>query len=269
MKKQKGQASLVVLLMLALASTVGLITSRNVLTDIQMTKVQEEAIRAFSAAEAGMEKALYSWQTGETIPEEVTLETGKAQLSAEELGKNQTSFVFPHQTEAGDFNIVWLTAHSGDGEIDELNYYEGSALNICWQEDSALELALFYKSTTDTYKTASWATDAVVRDNNFDTDIGSGCAGLNYSKQLTFPADTAIPLFLVVKVYYQDTQLGAEAVGEGVVFPSQGQQITSVGEVEKGEEVVSRRLRVFQSWDLPPFVFLEPLFSRGATEISD
>jgi len=264
MNKEKGQAALVILLLMAVASTIGLVMSRNVTTDIQMTKVQEESARAFSAAEAGLEKALYSWRTGGEMPSSFDLETGAVTVSNEKLGENATSFIFPSPVGDGDFEIIWLTTHTGDSIINQDGHYPGSSqIKICWESEAALEMVLFYKSAGE-YKNQRWAfdSDAGSHGNNFSNPGSTGCLGLPVDATLNLPA--GIPLFLLTKAYYHSTSIGVEAVGDNN-FPSQGLVVTSTGEVVSGDDrVVSRRLQVFQTWDLPPFVFLEPLFSSGS-----
>lgn len=264
MLKQSGQAALVILLLMAIASTIGLIMSRNVAADLQMTKIQEESTRAFSAAEAGLEGALYSWRTGGEIPTSFDLETGAVAVSSEKLGENAASFTFPNPIDNGDFEIVWLTTHAGDSVIDQGGHYPGSSqVKICWESEAALEMVLFYKSAGE-YKTQRWAfdSDAAGHGNNFSNPGSTGCLGLPVDATLNLPAGT--PLFLLAKAHYGSTSVGVEAVGDNN-FPSQGLVVTSTGEVVSGDDqIVSRRLRIFQTWDLPPLVFLEPLFSSGS-----
>jgi len=268
MNKEKGQAALVILLLMAVASTIGLVMSRNVTTDIQMTKVQEESTRAFSAAEAGIEAELYNWRTGGTTAPSV--EGADITTVTENWGEDQTLFI-TQTVKNGSFAVIWLTDHREDGSFNTTTrFFTGNSVNLCWEEEAGVELVLFYKNAAGVYKTQRWAFDsnAAGHDNNFDSpDIMNCSQAAEFSnpvgKNIGLPGSPAIPLFVVAKVYYANSRIAAEAVG-GDFFSSQGIKITSTGTVVSGDDqVVSRRLRIFQTWDLPPFVFLEPLFSSG------
>lgn len=267
---------MIVLLLLALAATIGLATSHQEIADTRMTEVQEGSLRAFSAAEAGIEEVLHDWQTGQASPAKINLDSGKVIIEAVDVGEGEIAFTLPlaEEVEPGDFIILWLTDHKADGTLDLQGRYPGNRrLKVCWESNSeekaALELVLFYLEE-GRYKTERWAFDPERdRSENFALPDRVGCAGLPSGATIVLPK--GIPLFLLVEAYYYPLfRIGAEQ-GAGVIrsFPSQGKLVTSAGEVERGEEVVSRRLRVFQSWDLPPLVFLEPLFSGGIIRVGN
>lgn len=265
-----GQTSLVVLLLLALGIGLSLALSSQVTTDIRISKTQEEAARAFAAAEAGLEKSLYQWQVGGVIPETIELDelgTTVAEITVEDVGGGQ-NFTFPTPTDAGDYQFIWLASHDDTGVLDETTTYSGNTLTVCWK-DAALELVLFYKDETEEYKTTRWAFDPQNRSNNFSSPNPQSCSVLNnegVSANLDLSSFHS-PLFLVVKVFYNQTPLGVQAE-PNTTLPIQGKRIISSGKVKRsdGSEVV-RKLEVFQTWDLPPFVFLEPLFTKGGVGI--
>jgi hypothetical protein len=58
MKKEKGQALIILLLIMLVALTVGLAITQRSLTDVASSNKVDQSSRAFSAAEAGIEKAL-------------------------------------------------------------------------------------------------------------------------------------------------------------------------------------------------------------------
>src|SRR3989338_3351838 len=57
-KNEKGQAFLIVVLVMVVALTVGLSVASRTVTNLRTTAEEENSQRAFSAAEAGIEKAL-------------------------------------------------------------------------------------------------------------------------------------------------------------------------------------------------------------------
>lgn len=64
MKDSKGQAVLIVLLVIAVALGFGLSIISQSVTDVKISKQEQEAARAFNAAEAGVEEALKSISIG-------------------------------------------------------------------------------------------------------------------------------------------------------------------------------------------------------------
>lgn len=265
-KRSFGQTSLVILLLLALGAGLSLALSSQVTTDIRISKTQEESARAFAAAEAGLEKTLYQWQTvgisTGSLPD-ISLDSNtKAEITVEDVG-GESSFAFPAPVDDGDYQFIWLADHDVSGALNETTAYSGNTLTICWK-DAALELVLFYKDTSGSYKTTRWAFDPdSTRGNNFSSPNSNSCSvlGEGVSANLDFSGISS-PLFLVAKAFYSSTILGVQAEA-GINLPVQGKKIISVGKVQRPDgSAVARKLEVFQTWDLPPFVFLEPLFTN-------
>jgi hypothetical protein len=270
--QSRGQTSLMIILLLAVGIGLSLALSSQVTTDIRISKTQEESARAFAAAEAGLEKSLYQWQTtgvtAGTLPEIVLDSNTTAEVTVEDVGGGQ-SFSFPSPTDADDYQIIWLADHNSDGSLNEGSYYGGNNLRLCW-DTAAVEAVLFYKDATGDYRTYRWALDPSGR-GNFSTPSGSACgvlgSGVSEDLSLSGAPSYSSPLFLAVKVYYSSTSLGAEG-DVGTTLPIQGKKIISAGKVDQGGgTVVSRKLEIFQTWDLPPLVFLEPLFSSGGVSL--
>lgn len=70
MINQKGQAIIILLLVMLVALTIGLTITQRSLSDVAISTKNEEGTRAFSAAEAGIEKAL---QPGIDLPSSYTI----------------------------------------------------------------------------------------------------------------------------------------------------------------------------------------------------
>ena len=58
LRNQRGQALLIVVLVMAVALTIGLAVVSRSITDIKISRQEEESARVFSVAEAGIEEAL-------------------------------------------------------------------------------------------------------------------------------------------------------------------------------------------------------------------
>jgi len=244
---QRGQTILVVVLLMTVVLTIGLALMSRTTTDIQISQQQEESARAFSAAEAGVEEAL---RGGGIIGGPVTLDSG-ASYTSMSTAVGRADFTFPDEIAPGDVATLWLAEHSGD-ILDEGNTYSGSSFNLCWS-DGAVEVAVYYKDGGE-YKVTRGAYDANRGRGNGFADVDSGgCLDLTYKKAISLPA--GVLLFVNIKPFYSTAKIGAEGVG--VNFPSQGQEIESIGTL--GEIV--RKVRVFRSWPASAAVFDYGVFS--------
>jgi hypothetical protein len=244
---------------MAVALTMGLaITSRTV-TDVEISGNTEEAARAFSVAEAGIESALVGGALEGGFPE-----TGATYHSAvTNLGAG-TEFVFPQQIKVGETQTLWLVEHNANGTINETAFYTTATIDVCWSGTAALEVIIYYKDGV-TYKVARGAYDAnaAAHANNFSSpDLGS-CAGLNNKKTLNFVNDFGLPanrtlLFLRLRVLYANATVGVRTPGGGGgVLPSQGKKIESTGTAGTS----NRKVEVIRMHPAPPGIFDFLLYS--------
>jgi len=251
---QRGQALLITVLLMTVALTIGLALMSRTTTDIQISQQQEESARAFSAAEAGIEEALRS---GGIIGGSVTLDSG-ASYTSTSTAVGRADFTFPDEIDPGDAVTLWLNGHDGSGNFIETSPYGGSSFNLCWGagavgEVPAVEVSVYYKSGGQ-YLVSRSAYDADRGRGNGFADVDSGgCLDLTYKKAISLPA--GVLLFVNIKPFYSTAKIGAEGVGAN--FPSQGQEIESIGAL--GE--ITRKVRVFRSWPAPAAVFDYGLFS--------
>jgi len=205
-KRERGQAILLVLLSMAVIVTVVLsIVSRSI-TDIKVTSTEEDSLRAFSAAEAGVEQVLI---TG-TSDYNVVVGDAKAVAEKTDFAKGLAEFVLPEEYNAGESATVWFVSHDANGNIvdrcDTANpcYKTDNAsrplpIKICWGKEGtgadiattpALEASVFY-TTTDGYgsvKVARITADPYdsrrLNDNKFDLHASDGSCrinGVNYA----------------------------------------------------------------------------------------
>jgi len=130
-QNESGQALLIVLLSMAVILTVVLsILSRSIL-DVAVSTGEEEALRAFSAAEAGIERGLI---IGADIP---ATQIGDAEFTANISGfaEGLTQFVHPVKLLSGESNVIWFVGHDADGNIEcsaSTPCYTGDRIKVCW-----------------------------------------------------------------------------------------------------------------------------------------
>jgi hypothetical protein len=289
-KRESGQALLLVVLSLAVVLTIILsILSRSV-TDIAVTSRSEEAVRAFSAAEAGVEQAL-------VIGADVGGTIGDSNFNAQVSGfaQGERDFANPAGVLAGESALFWFVAHNettGETECSVANpCFTGSQFRICWGESGtgsgeattpAIEVSVFYAATPGILGTTRIAratydpNSSRQSSNNFSAPDAGTCTagGEDFQFQKLIDLTTlGIPIgsysvqnglqFAKVRLFYntditQPIGIDVYQVGNGLL-PSQGIKIESVGQA--GES--NRKIDVYQGFGEPPPIFDSAVFSPG------
>lgn len=279
-KTIRGQALIVILLVLAVAATVVLSLLSRTVTDVTITTKDKESSRAFSAAEAGVEEALVGGTVSGTL-------SGGEQFSVQvgQVGEGANEFVWPQEALAGDTVPLWFVSHAPDGTLTcaDGKCFVGAATKVCWGKEGtsasdaqtpALEVVVIYKSSGN-YKIGRVAVDpnsSRAAGNKFDAPDGNNCAvgsrAFPFGETINF-ADIGIPSSVYnnpdglqvarIRLIYNTTTAHPIAFSAPAAFPSQGKRLVSTGTA--GE--ASRKIEVFQGFeDLPP-IFDFAAFSAG------
>lgn len=281
-----GQALLIVLLSMAVILTIVLsILSRSV-TDVAVTSREEEALRAFSAAEAGVERAiLIGSNTGSFNDASFVATAVNFAVSAEE-------YIYPDKLLSGESATIWFADHdeeTGELTCDTNECFTGSQMSVCWAGSGtssdqattpALEISILYVDVPwdySTIKIARVTTDPNIArrvTNNFGDTDGVGCTlegqDFEFKKTIDFSASGlnipyAAPgnlLIAKIRFFYNTDEaqtLGFDVRGTGGDLPSQGRRIVSTGTA--GE--ANRKIEVLRTFgELPP-IFDAAVFSPG------
>jgi hypothetical protein len=164
--KQSGQALMIVLLALAAVGAVALTISSRSSTDIAVTTDVEESQRAFSAAEAGVEKILYDRSIVSGGQASGAVGSSDAQFSATTTyvpeSTNQRQFQYPFPIVAGESATLWLMGHTADNQLtcsggstvtpgDPESCFNGAQISMCWgalggSTRSAMEVSVYYEN---------------------------------------------------------------------------------------------------------------------------
>lgn len=285
-RNQSGQALLLVLLSMAVALTLVLSVFSRTISDVKISSQDESSLRAFSAAEAGVEQALVVGSSTGTVP------IGDASFSANvsDFAEGQETFVFPYPFVSGEPAVVWFVSHdlSGNLTCSGKPCFRGSKIKICWGDNTvapipALEASIIYLDTAGTYSTARIARAVFdanaagrIPPNNFVNPGGSCEIGTNsfrYSTTLNFssslppfftpsvPYDTTNKLqFMILKLLYNNTShhIGVDVTGSNSTLPAQGQLIESSG--TSGD--TNRRIEVFQGYGELPIAFYSAIYAK-------
>ena len=284
---QKGQTLLLVLLSMAVILTIILSILSRSITDITITSKEEEALRAFSAAEAGIERAHL---TGIFTPG--AFEGSSFSGSVTNLAQAQASFVYPDELVSGDSSTVWFIDHdptTGELTCTTGNCFRGSSMKVCWGKEGtnpsgattpALEVSILYDTTpapsgdysdvkikrlaldpnsgrrgTNKFSAATGACTVSGKSFVFSTNVDFTGGGLN------IPCYSTAGCLLTAKLrllYNSQTQPVAVEVTGGIL-PSQGLIVESTGVA--GE--ATRKVQVFQTFGEPPPIFDSAVFSPG------
>lgn len=280
---ESGQALVLVLLSLSVVLTIVLFVLSRSVTDISNSTSQSDSVRAFSAAEAGIENALI---TGSGTSGTVTIGDASYSVDVANSSAGQTTFNNPTPLLSGETMIIWFVSHKSDGTLTcDSAYpscYTGDLLEVCWGAQGtssstvstpAIEVSIYYESTPgdlSTVKIARVALDPNVSrrsQNSFSAASANICSinGVNYAFQntISFSSLGGVNnnglLFAKARMLYNAQQphpIGVSVATSGYTLPSQGLEITSTGVSGTAgglSNQSNRRINVFQGWPEFPF----------------
>lgn len=275
--RQSGQALIIILLIMAVGLTVGLSVISRSTSDIKISKQEEEAARAFSVAELGIERALIGGALSDTVDGIDYTVTTSAQGGSDTFSFGDATLA------AGEAVTLWLVDHDASGNPDQSdpdNFPRDGRINLCWGNDdsdlAAIEAILIYRDgPAGSFKSARRAYDADWgRGNGFeraDSPEGGDCSSLkllsrglpgngrplDQSQFFDLPVD-AIPYLLRLRLLYNSHPQPLAVYSTTNNFPSQGVCYESVATAASG---VSRKVRQCQFYAAPPAIFDYALFS--------
>lgn len=288
-KSESGQALLLVLLSMSVVLTIVLsILARSTL-DINVSSQSEESVRAFSAAEAGIEQALVVGSTGD-----VNLGNATFNATVTSFASGARQFILPSSLYSGESATAWFISHDEDGNLacDADNpCFTGNQIQICWGLEGtspnlnttpAIEVAIVYLSTPGNYATVKIAREAVDPNaarrslNSFSAPDGGTCEidGKVFAFKITlnlasleipaasFNFANGLQLARISTLYNTDmghvASFNFDFVGDSIL-PAQGAVINSSG-VSGGS---TRRVEVIRGYKELPAIFETVAFSSG------
>lgn len=241
MKKQNsGQIALIILLIMVTLLTIGLSLISYSVTDVKISQDEKEAMRAFSAAEAGIEEALRQEGLG-------TLWTGGT-IDVGDPGKEVTAniTVNPGSGDAvrnldeGEFMNIDLEALTVDAD-----------LTIRWESGAALEVIV--------YETNS------IRERFTYSEAGTCAQGFSLADPgvgVTILVSEATDFLMRIRVLCNGTTVTVSSAD----LPVQEYVITSQAAVGSAEESKTSSIEVSKTISALPPIFDYVLFSEGNIE---
>lgn len=260
-KNQRGQALLIVVLVLVVALTVGLSVASRSITNLRTSQDQASSQKALAAAESGVEQAIKNQNQplleGSFNGENTNYKTTVTQISG------ATKFLIHgnndqiNEITKGTSAYIWTTDYTVANPVG----WTGT-LTISWGDSSgpacpnaaALEVSVI-SGTKASPTSQKYVYDPCTgRNNGFDTaDVHAGGTinfpNLSYHVILT-PTLINSALLISVNPHYADTRIGV--LGSGAKpLPAQGANIDSTGT----DNQVQRRAFVFQGLPQIPAEF--------------
>lgn len=289
-----GQALLLVVLVMSVVVVVALSFVSRSVTEISVTNLEEDATRAFSAAEAGVEQALLTGQVGQSV--NIEFPDSNSSVSANiSLSGSGDHFNYPQPIVSGDSATFWFVGNDGLGNIScNGNCSRPSNIQVCYGAPGtpsdnnvttpAIEVSLFYDSSPGNAVGSpnNFASVNVVRltsdpnstrrlSNNFSSaSLGCNVGDRSYAFStgnvnlntlgIGCTNQAGCMLLAKVRMLYGNTShpVGIRLIGgPNSNLPPQGRLIDSVG--TSGSS--TRRVQVFQGFPEPPSVFDSAIFS--------
>lgn len=286
-KNQSGQALLIVLLSLAVVLTVVLFLISRSITDIAISTKEEDSLRAFSAAEAGVERALIIGSDTGTL----TIDNATFSADVTSFAQGSDSVLYPFTLKSGEYATFWFVGHNTNGSLGcgTESCFRGQTMKLCWGEPGtansnaqtpAAEVTVVYASTAGDYstlRTKRVAVDPNVgRSNNFsDPDTTCTIDGQNFAFARNINFNTLgitnygtnnVLQFATVRMLYNTTtphRVGIDVSATSFDLPSQGLKVNSLGSYSNS----NRRIEAYQLHPVAPAIFNSVVFSgSGVTK---
>ena len=269
-KFQSGQVLLITLLVLSVATTIALSIIGRTTLETQSTSQLEESMRAFNAAEAGIEVALKN-----SVESSITNYIPGVNYNATiaDIGNATGVYQLPAKTEKGSTETIWLANHV-NGVLDEDTQAYTSDIDVCISSETPVEPALLvsvYYVDTGIYKVKSGAYDPAPASrstpNQFSSIEGTlgGCGNSGmYVKTGLITAlgiDPAAVVLLTLRIrpVYSDATIGVNAGTS--LLPLQGNKIESTGTAPSSG--IARRIIVNQEFQSASTAFDGGIYSQG------
>jgi len=261
-KSEKGQALLIVVLVMVVALTVGLSIASKTITSLRTSTEEANSQKALAAAEAGIEQAIKN-----NVPiAETKISSDNTTYKTDVAAVSGTSFLMnggnPVLQDNG--SDLWLSDYSSDPNNLYKNSWPGRVLTIKWGtsadpcQNAALEVVIISGSkASPTTKRYTFDPCAQRAGSNRFSLVGltqGSVSGKSFFYEAVI-SDVLSPLLGRVIPLYFNSPVGI--IGD-VALPSQGSTITSTGT----SGTTSRKVNVFQGYpEIPSEFFPYNLFS--------
>lgn len=261
MTKSSGQVALIVLLLSAVAMTIGLGMSRKTVVDTKVETDEESLKQAFNTAESGVEYYLGTGETYFTAIDSLSV----ADIVVGNIGAGST--INLNQYTLTNSNLVyWLVGHDVNGDIDDSVFYGGNSLSICMEDgfNRSIKVDYFYSNSLGNYQVQRFGYNLTLDLVNGFTNVtpvqGNCISGYREQSLGVALGGGITPTLLVVKPIGGGGRF--YLLGNNGTFPIQGISISATGVVGDAQTGVKRKINVIQTYQVPSFA-LEAITAFG------
>lgn len=257
--RQKGQVALIVLVISALALTLGLSLSDKIRSGVKISKDDELLQKAFDAAESTLDN--YYARQEETY----TSSTNDAFGSLSTSPIVGTTIPFSKYVRSDEYAFFWLVGHEDNGEINYGQVYDSNDLTICYNTftEGGLLVYYFYRdgSSYEVTRSAINLSGGYFGSEGIDVSSlppGQTCDGFDSHFLYSLSPASVTPLLLIVK----PVGGGSNFMVSGGNFPSQGNTLDALGTSGTANAPIKEENR----WDPTKYMFfmLEGIVSRSS-----
>ena len=273
---ESGQVLLIIVMLLATVLTIVMTTSLTTATQTQLTKDQEDSVKARAAAESALELALaeavganktfdqYIAQNPNLAEIFQGINTAESYIQVEGVSAN--TFVSP--VIESDRQYTFYFAYYTGGTFSSTNFFDsnGTTLKVYYGNSSSSDCADMVTeftiiSGTRPYTVTRYIAGSTTKIGNDEGEIGEPLGNVkkfdgndtNFYCVATFP--TPLPgnlKLLILRPLYDDTRFGFESTGDKL--PAQGKTVKAVAKSNTG---VTKIVQLFQSYpQIPANMFI-------------
>ncbi|MBI4036045.1 pilus assembly PilX N-terminal domain-containing protein [Candidatus Daviesbacteria bacterium] len=270
--REKGQVVLILILVMTVALGIGISVVQRSLSDVSTASKVEQSSRAFSAAEAGIEKAI---QTGATV-DEFTLDNNSSAVDMNTVPAGTNALEYPPIGKE-EMAQVWLANPSDLAKVYDystLAVYWGNAEVTAGSDRPAIEITVIYDASGE-YKSHKYFLESISgRSAGFDVVTCSSPAiptSLSPDTDKTFlcgkdidVSSTTLPglsklILLRARLLYSSTSQAFAVRPNSGSLPVQAKIFTATG--TSGQ--TQRKIQVFRLDKVVPSFFDYAIFSAG------
>jgi Tfp pilus assembly protein PilX len=244
---KQGQVALIVLLLMVVILTIGLSLASRSITDIKISQDEKDALRAFSAAEAGIEQVLSTdlALTSYSVPVGIGL---SANVTVTQVGNGMTQTIEPGATM--HVNLV------GSSDVNQL-IIEWSAENDA--NDAALQATIYsFNGSAYTFRKCGYNNKNSISNGFLETGVHGDCTGSNSPRTITINNITSDDQIVILKSYYQNVDATINS-NSGGILAAQQYNLTSTVSPTEGQK--ASQIEVTRSVAVLPPIFDYALFN--------
>lgn len=283
MGKEAGQIILILILVMTVALVIGISVVQRSLSDISTSSKVEQSGRAFSAAEAGIEKAI---QSDSPITTSVDLGNNSVLQSVEKadvpaanqaleyppIGKEEMAQVWlaNPSTLTQYYNEPYLEIAWGATNISNPDDKPAIEINVVYLAGSSYQSKKFYFDSNSNRASSNGFNSVSCSDNPATLNTSMGNDRVFYCRNSLIMTDlynaSAILMLLRARILYSSTSQpfavlpwGGSCGTNVCSLPPQARIFTSIGTAGDTQ----RKIQVFRLNNVVPFYFDYAIFSTG------